>query len=664
MTFIGPQMPERGVYPGEASGEARAPCSAQRPQLTSTSTAPITTLKWVTQQRAGAGLRNLGNTCYLNAVLQCLTHTPPLANLMRLKAHISQCVERGACAWCQLEGHVSKCLIRSDEVESPAGILRGLQALGSHFQPGRQEDAHELLRVAVEALHQTCIKSSGRSLDGPAVLNADGSYKQPPTSIENIFGGVTQSQVKCLKCGYESNTYEPVMDLSLEVMHAGDVQAALKRLTYKERLDGQNKYQCDECKAKVPADKQFTVHRAPNVLVLHLKRFENAFGGKIQRHVAFQEVLNLSGHMSTTSPDSNVCYRLYAVLVHSGTSAYSGHYYCFAKDAYGWNCFDDCSVHPVGLQSVLAESAYMLFYVRESLGPSLQTGCSRADVLPKGLVEEYHAQTSIGPALPTAAANPKVEKSSNSSGGGWGGWKDSSTEPEPESVSASKSAPPSRSILSSPSFKTVPRLQVKVLGDCNSKPEARADSPRAYNIGARRASEGVKRKQEQTHVTWDNASQATSDLLCEYGLGPIQEGCEEFYRPSSDKQRSAKSERRSHEQEPSGRSALSRGLRNLERNSKGSFESTLASLLQTVKSKLRPAWCMQMRAQLKSQRRANRPFVEVVSQENCKVVCDAVKRMEPPVDPKDLKGAFDALGEFFTDPQVPDEAVGISEGNR
>lgn len=71
-----------------------------------------------------------------------------------------------------------------------------------------------------------------------------------------------------------------------------------------------------------------------------------------------------------------------------------------------------------------------------------------------------------------------------------------------------------------------------------------------------------------------------------------------------------------------------------------------------------------MRAQLKSQRRANRPFVEVVSQENCKVVCDAVKRMEPPVDPKDLKGAFDALGEFFTDPQVPDEAVGISEGNR
>lgn len=59
MTFIGPQMPERGVYPGEASGEARAPCSAQRPQLTSTSTAPITTLKVTT----ASVYRNLGAAC-------------------------------------------------------------------------------------------------------------------------------------------------------------------------------------------------------------------------------------------------------------------------------------------------------------------------------------------------------------------------------------------------------------------------------------------------------------------------------------------------------------------------------------------------------------------------------------------------------------------------
>jgi ubiquitin carboxyl-terminal hydrolase 36/42 len=61
--------------------------------------------------------------------------------------------------------------------------------------------------------------------------------------------------------------------------------------------------------------------QAPNVLVLHLKRF-SALGGKITRGVTFEETLSLQPHMSET--DEGAHYSLYSVVVHDGFSGASG----------------------------------------------------------------------------------------------------------------------------------------------------------------------------------------------------------------------------------------------------------------------------------------------------------------------------------------------------
>jgi len=56
--------------------------------------------------------------------------------------------------------------------------------------------------------------------------------------------GAPRAQVKCCECGYESNTLETFLFLSLEVTRAASVERALQRFTSCETLDFENKYRC------------------------------------------------------------------------------------------------------------------------------------------------------------------------------------------------------------------------------------------------------------------------------------------------------------------------------------------------------------------------------------------------------------------------------------
>eukprot|EP00249_Psilotum_nudum_P008207 c21118_g1_i1 orf=82-2181(+) len=321
--------------------------------------------KWDMPPMPPCGLMNCGNSCFANVVLQCLTYTRPLAAYLLQGIHAEKCQRNSWCLMCELQCHVNR--VRESQIPfSPIGILSQIRNIGNHLGYGRQEDAHEFMRFAVDSMQSICLHEVGGE-------KAVDPRSQETTFIQHIFGGHLRSQVKCMQCHNISDKYENMMDLTVEIQgNLESLEDALTQYTAPEWLDGENKYKCDRCNAYVEAKKCLTVHEAPNILTIALKRFQGGKFGKLNKHVSFTEVLDMSPYMSEKA-DKPPHYRLYAAVVHVDTqnASFFGHYICYVRDTRGsWYKVDDSMVIEVDLEQVMQQRAYMLLYARSSPRPA------------------------------------------------------------------------------------------------------------------------------------------------------------------------------------------------------------------------------------------------------------------------------------------------------
>eukprot|EP00429_Kryptoperidinium_foliaceum_P022182 CAMPEP_0176152710 /NCGR_PEP_ID=MMETSP0120_2-20121206/77997_1 /TAXON_ID=160619 /ORGANISM="Kryptoperidinium foliaceum, Strain CCMP 1326" /LENGTH=581 /DNA_ID=CAMNT_0017489727 /DNA_START=207 /DNA_END=1952 /DNA_ORIENTATION=- len=365
---------------------------------------------------------NLGNTCYMNAVLQALAHAPELCMAMDVEPHHSQCpiwrensLKRRSspssspeaaqapgvrksrrqkspspndlkfCALCEVEQHLNRVHTGNrDRPVAPTSFVNGfISQVAPWFKLGQQEDSHEFLRLLIDAMQKSCSPSTEK---GPSEPRSEYPFQ--------LFRGTVESNVTCESCGHSSATLDPIEDIGLE--YRADIASALQRFARPEALDSGYKCQCGKVGR---ATKQSRLSSIPPILTLHLKRFRygetqpqapqstqrrsnrssevsqllnqdltgKSGSAKIEGHSKFSVILDLKPYLTPEmqAKHSKMLCRLFAVIVHAGKNySHSGHYIAYVRNIAKneWWKMDDARVTTVSLAEVMNAEAYMLFY--------------------------------------------------------------------------------------------------------------------------------------------------------------------------------------------------------------------------------------------------------------------------------------------------------------